>query len=166
MRITGLPGQGKPLKPVGGKSMNRYLLHPFVLAILLFLWPSILPAIQAQDPAEEFKALHGTWKIIRFEEGGKQQERANAVYIFSERRCIVKVDGNTIADAEVRLDTAAHPKHLDFHVDQNRWDVTIYARCGDFLFICGSRDVKNHPKEFASGTKEGGHYMQVLKKEP
>jgi hypothetical protein len=33
------------------------------------------------------------------------------------------------------------------------------------MIQCGNRNVKNHPGEFASGTKEGGAYMLVLKKE-
>jgi uncharacterized protein (TIGR03067 family) len=145
------------------RSLMRLL---FALSALLVLCQPTTPTVHAQErEREEFQALHGTWKVIRIEEGGKPADIPEGfVYIFSGRKVITKrADGSE--EAEVRLGCAAFPKHMDIHWAPDRWDVTIYARCGDYMIQCGNRNVDNHPGEFASGTKEGGAYIIVLRKE-
>jgi uncharacterized protein (TIGR03067 family) len=144
--------------------MSRYL--PFALATLLVPCQFVRP-VAAQGPAdrEELKALHGTWKVIRNEEGGKQVDKGNLVYIFTGNKVVIENNGKAISEPEVRLNAAAFPKQLDLHWDANRRDSTIYVRCGDYLIQCGNRDVDTHPREFASGTEKGGAYMLVFKKE-
>jgi uncharacterized protein (TIGR03067 family) len=67
------------------------------------------------------------------------------------------------AEVKVVLDPTKTPKHLDFRFSSGRTDLIIYVRAGDYMIYCGNRDRQTRPREFVSGTPQGGEYLMAWK---
>jgi uncharacterized protein (TIGR03067 family) len=140
---------------------------------LFTLWGSGLPGAAARekdDKAEtqkkELAALQGTWKLIHHEEDGKEVPYEDAqLYTIEEQKITVKKKDEVIVEGDLKLDASTSPMQLDFQFTSGQTDLTIYVRAGGYLIQCGHRDGKTRPKEFATGTGEGGAYVIVLKRQ-
>ena len=78
----------------------------------------------------------------------------------------VQVNGETIAEGKLTLDSTANPKRLDFVFPPGQTGQKhsiIYVRVGDHIIYCGNRDRKTRPSEFSTGTANGGDYLIAWK---
>jgi uncharacterized protein (TIGR03067 family) len=128
------------------------------------------PARANDDKAErdkkELAALQGTWKLIFHEEEGKEvSDDAGQLYTIEQQKITVKRGNEVVVEGDLKLDASANPPHLDWAYTSGTNELTIYIRAGNLLIQCGHRDGKTRPKEFASGTADGGAYLIVLKRE-
>ncbi len=124
----------------------------------------------ADDKAEankkELAALQGTWKLVFHEEEGKEVAYDTPqLYTINDQKITVKRNGEVLVEGDLKLNATAKPMHLDFEFTSGQTDLTIFTRVGGYLIQCGRRDGKTRPKEFASGTDDGGPYVIVLKRE-
>jgi uncharacterized protein (TIGR03067 family) len=119
---------------------------------------------QAKTQQKELTALQGAWVPLQYEAGGKKvQGEFNFRQIIKGNKVTFQVNGETKAEGKVVVDPTKNPKHLDFQFTSGQTDFIIYVRAGDYIIYCGNRDGKTRPSEFASGTANGGEYLQVWK---
>jgi uncharacterized protein (TIGR03067 family) len=156
--------------------MKRFtFMTALVLVVVCCLaapWRSAQPVASAQeklDKAEaakkELAALQGTWKMVAYEEDGKEVPAEDRLYIIDKDKMTFKQNGEVAAEGTLELDATRTPKHLDYRITSGQTDLIIYTRVGDYLIQCGRRDGKTRPSEFATGTANGGAYLIVLQRQ-
>jgi uncharacterized protein (TIGR03067 family) len=156
--------------------MKCVMLLPFLVLAAVFSLLAASPSASSVastqekiDKAEavknELAALQGSWKLMTYEEDGKEVKDVGNPYTIEKDKLTVKRDGEVTAEGPLELDPTRSPKHLDFQRTGGQTEMTIYVRVGDYLILCGRRDGKTRPSEFATGTANGGEYLIVLKRE-
>jgi uncharacterized protein (TIGR03067 family) len=123
-------------------------------------------ADKAELVKKELAALQGTWNLVACELDGKEtSEFKKGQLIIEKDKVTYKQNGETLFEGKVELDPTTNPKQLDQYFTSGRTDLTIYVRVGDYLIQCGNHDGKTRPTEFVSGSKKGGVYLNVWKRE-
>jgi uncharacterized protein (TIGR03067 family) len=153
--------------------MNRWLLTTVcALGALMVPAPGWIakPEVLGQEKnphVEELAALQGTWKVLRFEEGGKRlDDGIKRTWVIDGHKITLMDNGKAILERKMKIDPTRNPKHLDMHAGEEHTDSAIYVRAGDYMIMCANRpcvDGKKRPTEFASGTEQGGVYLIVWK---
>ena len=128
-----------------------------------------VPGVEAVSADEaqksELAALQGVWLPLRYEENGKEFSPECKHFIKGDK-VIVQVNGETIAEGKLVLDSTKNPKHLDFVFPPGltgQKHSIIYVRVGDHIIYCGNRDRKTRPSEFSTRTANGGDYLIAWK---
>src|SRR5262245_29308328 len=154
--------------------MNRPIAV-FAVALAVFLTPCFWQASpssargqEKSDKAEltknELRDLQGTWKVIVFEQNGKELALQKRKYIFENNK-MMYVNGEVKVEWTFSVDPTKNPKQMDLERTSGPGDVTIYVLAGKYMIICGSRDGKTRPSEFACDSDKGGGYLLVLQRQ-
>lgn len=112
---------------------------------------------------KEFAALQGTWTPLYYEEGGVRGRPAATRHIIRGDKVTVQVNGETITEGKVILDTSRNPPQLDLKLTSGQSHALIYTRAGDYITCCGTRDGKPRPSAFATSAATDGVYLMVWK---
>jgi uncharacterized protein (TIGR03067 family) len=114
---------------------------------------------------KELAALQGTWNLLTCIKHGKETfAHKTGQLVFDQGKVAYKQNGATHLEGKVELDPTANPRRLDQYFG-GRTDLTIYVRVGDYLIQCGNVDSETRPTEFVSGSKKGGVYLNLWKRE-
>jgi RNA polymerase sigma factor (sigma-70 family) len=121
--------------------------------------------VAAVAAEEELAALQGVWLPLRYEEHGREFS-PECKHFIKGNKVTVQVNGETIAEGKLVLDSTKSPKRLDFVFPPGQTGQKhsiIYVRVGDHIIYCGNRDRKTRPTEFSTGTANGGDYLIAWK---
>lgn len=136
-------------------------------ALAVFLAAHGARAENTMDDAEgakkELAGLQGTWQCKAGESNGKDDGRDAPklwVVVFDKNKMIYKENGKVVAEGDLEIDATKSPKHITARFTTlNQTDVMIFFRVGDVLVLCGHRDGKTRPTQFATGTEGGGAFL-------
>ena len=101
---------------------------------------------------------------LQYEEGGKKVAGdLTTRHIISGDKVTIQVDGRTQDEGRVVIDPTQNPKQLYLHLNSGPTHALIYVRVGNHVICCGNRRQEPLPREFASGTANGGEYLMAGK---
>jgi uncharacterized protein (TIGR03067 family) len=137
----------------------KFQLSTAILTILT-LAAAISAGINFEQHFEkELAALQGTWVPLHYEERGEKGNAEFTRHIIKGDKVTVQVDGRTQDEGRVVLDPTQNPKQLYLRMNSGPTHAIIYVRAGNHVIYCGNRRQEPLPREFVSGTAEGGEYL-------
>lgn len=108
---------------------------------------------QTDAAKKDLKAIEGTWKAVKGEEGGKAlaAEIKNYELVIQGDKYTLRVAGEEREQGTLKLDPAKKPKAMDLKItkgdDQGKDQYAIYEVEGDRFTICFSPPGKDRPKQ-------------------
>lgn len=148
--------------------MTRSITMALAAGLMLAAAPA--PKTDAERDAEK---LQGAWRLVSWEQGGKQFEVAEGrTWVFDKDTVTLKGGGQAQAKATFKLDTSRKPRAMDLSYTEpdteeykGRRSLAIYQVDKEALKVCSVRAGDgDRPTEFA--TKEGTrHALFILKRE-
>jgi uncharacterized protein (TIGR03067 family) len=150
------------------RETQERIMRLLALPLLLVLTAQLATANEDVDP---YKAIEGTWSVVKLEIGGKVQDKADLSGEFRFGPEITKMvsAGETVEfkhELRPSKKPTEKPPELNFYANTMTSKLIlrgIYRHDGDELVICVAPETQPRPGEFKT-TKEGGEIMFTMKR--
>ncbi len=107
----------------------------------------------AELATKELAAIQGTWRILRWEEDGKNIPIARDDPGWSVKG--TKVKNGDLEGTLEQIDVSKTPAQLNIQFPKRKRDEFIYVRAGEYLIMCGQRGGPR-PSEFKTASRPQG----------